>query len=68
MQTKFLKKGLWSPLKVDIEVTSKCNLRCDYCYFFSGGGDVSNELTTEEWLRLRIRSNRYSSRRQHSTM
>lgn len=34
-----------------IDVTSKCNLRCKHCYFFSYDQEKKKELTDEEWLR-----------------
>ncbi|MBT3182584.1 MAG: radical SAM protein [Deltaproteobacteria bacterium] len=33
-----------------IDVTSKCNLRCTHCYFFSYTRDNRPELTVDEWL------------------
>lgn len=39
-----------TPRSVDIAITGKCNLRCDYCSHFSGAGDVSTDLSTEAWL------------------
>jgi Fe-coproporphyrin III synthase len=33
-----------------IDVTSKCNLRCQHCYYFSYTQDRSPELSVEEWL------------------
>lgn len=33
-----------------IDVTSKCNLRCEHCYFFSYDQEGKKELTDEEWL------------------
>jgi SynChlorMet cassette radical SAM/SPASM protein ScmE len=41
-----------TPRSVDIDITSRCNLRCTYCYHFSGAGDVDADLPTEEWLRF----------------
>jgi SynChlorMet cassette radical SAM/SPASM protein ScmE len=41
-----------SPRSVDVEITSSCNLRCDYCSHFSGPGDVEKDLPLEEWLRF----------------
>lgn len=39
-----------TPRKVDIEITSRCNLRCKYCFHFSSPADVANELPQEEWF------------------
>ncbi len=33
-----------------IDATSKCNLRCAHCYFFSYEQEQSPELSVEEWL------------------
>lgn len=41
-----------TPKKVDLDITNKCNLRCSYCYHFSGAGDVDTDLPAEEWLRF----------------
>ncbi|MDP4033355.1 MAG: radical SAM protein, partial [Pseudorhodobacter sp.] len=41
-----------SPRSVDLEITSSCNLRCDYCSHFSGPGDVDQDLPLEVWLRF----------------
>ena len=39
-----------TPRTIDIEITSRCNLRCKYCNHFTSPGDVQNELSTQEWL------------------
>ncbi|MCP3898110.1 MAG: SynChlorMet cassette radical SAM/SPASM protein ScmE [Desulfobacteraceae bacterium] len=39
-----------TPRSVELEITAKCNLRCKYCSHFSSEGDVTDELSTEEWL------------------
>lgn len=41
-----------SPRSVDMEITTSCNLRCDYCSHFSGPGDVDADLPREAWLRF----------------
>jgi SynChlorMet cassette radical SAM/SPASM protein ScmE len=45
-------KLMRSPRRLTIDITSRCNLRCSYCYHFSGPGDVPEDLPTEEWLRF----------------
>lgn len=35
---------------MDLEITSKCNLRCGYCSHFTSAGDVGRDLPKEEWL------------------
>ncbi len=42
----------FSPRKIDIDITSRCNLRCSYCYFFSSDGDTGVDLPLESWLQF----------------
>jgi SynChlorMet cassette radical SAM/SPASM protein ScmE len=39
-----------SPRSVDIDITTRCNLRCLYCYHFGSAGDIGRDLPTEEWI------------------
>ena len=39
-----------TPRSVDISITSKCNLHCNYCYFFGNPAVQYDDLSTEEWL------------------
>lgn len=39
-----------TPKSADIEITTRCNLRCAYCSHFTSDGDVDADLPTEEWL------------------
>jgi SynChlorMet cassette radical SAM/SPASM protein ScmE len=41
-----------SPKSVDVEITSRCNLRCTYCSHFESAGDVGTDLPKEEWLQF----------------
>ena len=41
-----------TPRAVDIELTSHCNLRCRYCYFFNNPAVDYRELPTDEWLKF----------------
>lgn len=41
-----------TPKSIELNITNKCNLRCSYCYHFSGAGDVGTDLSTEEWLKF----------------
>lgn len=43
--------GYCAPLKVQFELTRRCNLRCRHCYNTSGRG-LQRELTDTEWLSL----------------
>ena len=45
------KPGLKFPTRVSINITRKCNLRCEHCLSSSGLADL-NELTTEELFKL----------------
>jgi SynChlorMet cassette radical SAM/SPASM protein ScmE len=38
-----------TPRSIDIDITNECNLRCSYCYHFTGPGDVK-DLQAGEWL------------------
>jgi SynChlorMet cassette radical SAM/SPASM protein ScmE len=39
-----------TPRSVDIDITNECNLRCKYCYHFTGPGDVQEDIPKDEWL------------------
>jgi SynChlorMet cassette radical SAM/SPASM protein ScmE len=41
-----------TPRAVDLEITSRCNLRCKYCYFFDNPDVTYEDLSTEEWLQF----------------
>jgi SynChlorMet cassette radical SAM/SPASM protein ScmE len=41
-----------TPRSVVLEITSRCNLRCSYCYFFDNPGVSYLDLPTEEWLQF----------------
>jgi len=41
-----------SPRSVYLEITRRCNLRCAYCSYFTGAGDVQGDLPTHDWLRF----------------
>ncbi len=38
------------PREIDVEITSRCNLRCSYCYFFSNAAVEYRDVTTDQWL------------------
>ncbi len=39
-----------SPRSLDLSITNACNLRCSYCYHFTGPGDKDHDLPKEAWL------------------
>jgi SynChlorMet cassette radical SAM/SPASM protein ScmE len=39
-----------TPRSVDIEVTSRCSLRCRYCYHFNSEGAAHKDLPTADWV------------------
>ena len=41
-----------TPRHVDLEITSRCNLRCRYCYYFDNPAQQYHDLSTDEWLRF----------------
>jgi SynChlorMet cassette radical SAM/SPASM protein ScmE len=41
-----------TPREVDAAITSRCNLRCTYCYFFDNPEVVYEDLPSESWLRF----------------
>jgi SynChlorMet cassette radical SAM/SPASM protein ScmE len=47
-----------TPKKIDLDITSRCNLRCSYCYYFSSDGDTGVDLPLEQWLQFFEECNR----------
>ena len=41
-----------TPREVEIQITSRCNLRCRYCSFFDNPEPEYLDLPTGEWLRF----------------
>ena len=41
-----------TPRVVDVEVTSRCSLRCKYCYFFDNPEVPYGDRPTEDWLKF----------------
>ena len=41
-----------TPRSVDLEFTSRCNLRCRYCFFFDHPEVTYKALPIEEWLKF----------------
>jgi len=48
LETKIMK----TPRGVDIEITSRCNLRCKYCYYYDNPDVNYYDLPKEEWLKF----------------
>lgn len=44
------RKVIRTPRSLDLAITNKCNLRCEYCSHFGGPGDVEKEVPLGEWL------------------
>lgn len=45
-------KLMATPRTVDLELTSRCNLRCRYCYYMGNEGVAYEDLPTQRWLAL----------------
>ena len=43
---------LQAPVSLILELTSKCNLRCVYCFHFDSVTEYCKDLPTEEWLQF----------------
>jgi SynChlorMet cassette radical SAM/SPASM protein ScmE len=41
-----------TPRTLDVEITSHCNLRCRYCYFFNNAAVNYHDLPADEWLQF----------------
>jgi len=41
-----------TPRSVDVEITSRCNLRCRYCYYFDNPAVEYRDLDTATWQRF----------------
>ena len=41
-----------TPKKIDLNITSKCNLRCSYCYYYSSEGDTGIDLPLDLWMKF----------------
>lgn len=41
-----------TPKTLDIQITSRCNLRCRYCSYYESAGEVAGDLPLGEWERF----------------
>jgi len=41
-----------TPREIKVEITSRCNLRCSYCYYFDNDAVDYHDVSTEEWLQF----------------
>ena len=41
-----------TPRSADIEITSRCNLQCRYCYYYDNPSVEYRDLSAEEWLQF----------------
>jgi MoaA/NifB/PqqE/SkfB family radical SAM enzyme len=48
--TRFFIKGLPVNAIGSIDVTNRCNLRCEHCYFFAEDHKGERELSVEKWV------------------
>ncbi len=51
-QTGEISKVMRTPRTVDVEITSRCNLRCKYCYYFDNQAVNYVDLPKEDWLQF----------------
>lgn len=47
-----IQKVMRSPRTLDLEITSKCNASCRYCYYLNNPGVIYSDLPTSTWLDL----------------
>jgi SynChlorMet cassette radical SAM/SPASM protein ScmE len=45
-------KVMRTPRSVDLEITSRCNLRCRYCYYYDNPAVDYRDLSAGEWLQF----------------
>lgn len=47
---EIIPKVMRTPREVDLEITSRCNLNCRYCYYYDNPDVKYRDLSVEEWL------------------
>lgn len=52
VENEMVAKVMRSPRTVHLEISSKCNLRCHYCYYFDNPAVDYTNLPTEQWLQF----------------
>jgi sulfatase maturation enzyme AslB (radical SAM superfamily) len=62
----FLNYSRKQPFSASFDITSKCNARCPYCYYYGSSGEHSDSLKDEEMLKF-IRSSRQKIPIVHAT-
>ncbi len=51
-ETEQIPRLMRSPRKVEVDITSQCDLNCVYCYYQENPAIKNSDLTVEEWLRF----------------
>jgi len=41
-----------TPKSLDLDITSRCNLKCKYCFHRTSPADTGGELPTEAWVKF----------------
>lgn len=41
-----------TPKSIDIDITSRCNLRCRYCFHRTSPADTGDEIPASEWIKF----------------
>ncbi len=52
LENETIPKVMRSPRTVHLEISSECNLRCHYCYYFDNSAVNYTNLPTNQWLQF----------------
>jgi SynChlorMet cassette radical SAM/SPASM protein ScmE len=52
LENETVPKVMRSPRTVHLEISSECNLRCHYCYYFDNSAVNYTNLPTNQWLQF----------------